>query len=91
MSTDAANNYLGAIGVSLSNQNMVFDLTISRSQQYFNLDTIRVDFLMNKITKKQAMQRIEQKWEQITNQVGRESQKTVYQSSLGLKSSRGKV
>jgi multiple sugar transport system substrate-binding protein len=86
MSSEAANNYLGAIGVSLSNPNMVFDLTIPQNEKYLDLDTIRADFLMNKITKKEAIQRIEQKWEEITNAVGRESQKTAYRSSLGLKS-----
>ena len=86
MSSEAANNYLGAIGVSLSNQNMVLDLTIPHNQQYLDIDTIRADFLVKKITKEQAMQQIEQKWEQITNKVGRESQKTAYRSSLGLQS-----
>ncbi|WP_333276562.1 extracellular solute-binding protein [Microcoleus sp. N9_B1] len=87
MSFTAANNYLGAIGVSLSSPNMVLDLKIPKTQEYINfLDTVRADFLADKITKQEAMQRIEQGWEEITNAVGRDSQKTVYRSSLGLQS-----
>lgn len=86
MSPETANNYLGAIGVSLSSPNMVLDLTIPNNQQYLLevLDTVRADFLADKITKEQAMQQIEQKWQQITDEVGRESQKAAYRSSLGL-------
>ena len=85
MSPKAANNYLGAIGVSLNSSNMVLDLTIPRNQQYIEaLDAIRADFLLDKITKEEAMQQIEQKWEEITDQVGRESQRAAYRASLGL-------
>ncbi|MHC5598304.1 MAG: ABC transporter substrate-binding protein [Nostoc sp.] len=85
MSPETANSYLGAIGVSLNSSNMVLDLKIPRNQEYIQaLDAIRADFLVNKITKEQAMQQIEQRWEQITNKVGRESQRTAYRASLGL-------
>ncbi|MEH1873932.1 extracellular solute-binding protein [Nostoc sp.] len=85
MSPEAANNYLGAIGVSLNSSNMVLDLTIKSNQQYIEaLDAIRANFLVNKITTEQALQQIEQRWEQITNQVGRESQRAAYRASLGL-------
>ncbi|MEH1785860.1 extracellular solute-binding protein [Nostoc sp.] len=85
MSPEAANSYLGAIGVSLNSSNMVVDLKIPHNQQYIEaLDAIRADFLANKITKEQAMQQIEQKWEQITNTVGPKSQRAAYRASLGL-------
>ncbi|MEH2348550.1 MAG: extracellular solute-binding protein [Nostoc sp.] len=85
MSPETANSYLGAIGVSLNSSNMVLDLTIKNNQQYMEvLDAIRADFLANKITKEQAIQQIEQRWEQITNKVGRESQRAAYRASLGL-------
>ena len=85
MSPETANSYLGAIGVSLNSSNMVLDLKIPHNQQYIEvLDAIRADFLVNKITKEQAMQQIEKQWEQITNKVGRESQRTAYRASLGL-------
>src|SRR5207237_7322857 len=77
MSPEAANNYLGAIGVSLNSPNMVLDLRVPRNQEYLLevLDAVRADFLVGKLTKQEAMQRIEQGWEQITNEVGRESQR----------------
>lgn len=86
MSVEAANNYLGAIGVSLNSPNMVLNLSIPRSQQYLGeiLDAAVADFLVGKLTTQAAMQQIEQKWQQITDQVGRESQKAAYRSSLGL-------
>jgi multiple sugar transport system substrate-binding protein len=85
MSPETANSYLGAIGISLNSSNMVLDLKIPHNQQYIEaLDAIRADFLVNKITKEQAMQQIEQRWEQITNKVGRESQRAAYRASLGL-------
>jgi multiple sugar transport system substrate-binding protein len=85
MSPEAANNYLGAIGVSLNSSNMVLDLTIKSNQEYIKtLDAIRADFLVNKITTAETIRQIEQKWEQITNQVGRESQRAAYRASLGL-------
>ncbi|MEH2056580.1 MAG: extracellular solute-binding protein [Nostoc sp.] len=86
MSSEAANNYLAAIGVSLNSPNIVLNLSIPHNQQYqFEvLDAVVSDFLVNKLTREKAMQQIEQKWEQITNTVGRESQKSAYRSSLGL-------
>ncbi|MBN3885640.1 MAG: extracellular solute-binding protein [Nostoc sp. JL34] len=86
MSPDAANNYLGAIGVSLNSPNMVLDLRIPHNQQYQLdvLDVVLADFLASKLTTQEAMQQIEQGWEQITNKVGRESQRAAYRASLGL-------
>ncbi|MEG4345347.1 extracellular solute-binding protein [Microcoleus sp. A003_D6] len=86
LSSEAANNYLGAIGVSLNSPNIVLNLSIPHNQQYqFEvLDATVSDFLANKLTTKQAMQQIEQRWEQITNKVGRESQQAAYRASLGL-------
>ncbi|MEG3895405.1 MULTISPECIES: hypothetical protein [unclassified Microcoleus] len=86
MSPEAANNYLGAIGVSLNSPNMVLDLRIPHNQQYQLevLDAVLADFLADKLTKEEAMQQIEQKWEQITDKVGRESQRAAYRASLGL-------
>ena len=51
---------------------------------YAFLSYMGADFLVNKITKEEAMQQIEKGWEQITNQVGRESQRAAYRASLGL-------
>ncbi len=86
MSPEAASNYLGAIGVSLNNPNMVLDLKIPQNEpyQFKFLNGVLSDFLTDKITTTEAMQQIEQKWEQLTDTVGRASQKAAYRSSLGL-------
>ncbi|GAX39654.1 putative bacterial extracellular solute-binding protein [Tolypothrix sp. NIES-4075] len=86
MSPDAANNYLSAMGVSLNTPNIVLDLRIPHNQQYQLevLDAVLADFLAGKLTTEEVMQQIEHKWEQITNQVGRESQRAAYRASLGL-------
>nr|WP_322716606.1 hypothetical protein [Nostoc sp. ChiQUE02] len=70
----------------MNSPNMVLSLTIPHNQQYqFEvLDDVVSKFLGNKITTEQAMQQIEQKWQQITNKVGLESQRAAYRATLGL-------
>jgi multiple sugar transport system substrate-binding protein len=65
---------------------MVLDLRISQNHRYQTdvLGSVVIDFLTDKITREEAMQRIEKGWEQITNEVGRESQRAAYRASLGL-------
>ncbi|MEH2056579.1 MAG: extracellular solute-binding protein [Nostoc sp.] len=86
MTSGAANKYLGGIGVSLNSPNMVLDLRIPQNHRYQTdvLGSVMIDFLTDKITREEAIQRIEKGWEQITNEVGRESQRTAYRASLGL-------
>lgn len=86
MSADAANNYLGAIGITLSNPNMALDLKLPHAKRYQLevLDPVLADFIAGKISREETMQRIERGWEKITDEVGRASQKTAYRSSLGL-------
>ncbi|MBD2299400.1 ABC transporter substrate-binding protein [Nostoc sp. FACHB-190] len=88
MSEEAANNYLGAIGITLSNPNMALDLKLPHAKRYQLevLDPALKDFMAGKISREQTMGRVEQGWEKITDQVGRESQKTAYRYSLGLES-----
>lgn len=86
MSAQAASKYLGAIGVSLKNPNMVLELRIPQSQRYQQvvLDRVLVDFLGGLITTEEAMVEIETGWEEITNEIGREAQLAAYRASLGL-------
>ncbi|ODG97927.1 ABC transporter substrate-binding protein [Nostoc sp. KVJ20] len=86
LSSKAANNYLAAIGVSLNSPNIVLNLSIPHNQQYqFEvLDAAVSNFLANKLTTETTMQQIEQGWEQITNTVGRDSQRAAYRASIGL-------
>jgi multiple sugar transport system substrate-binding protein len=86
MSFEAASKYLGAIGVSLRNPNVVLDLGIPLTNQYQEkvLDQVVADFLQGKTTTDQAMQQLYDRWEDITNKTGREAQKAAYRASLGL-------
>lgn len=86
MSETLVSNYLGGISVSLSNSNMVLDLRVPQSALYQReiLDTAIADFLTGKITRDQAIQKIEQEWEKVTNQTGRDSQLQDYRDSLGI-------
>ncbi|MGK7927817.1 MAG: extracellular solute-binding protein, partial [Spirulina sp.] len=86
MSREATSRYLGAIGFSLRSPNVVLDLRIPQNNRYQQiiLDAALADFLQGKMTKEEAMQQIYDGWENLTNKIGRESQKTAYRSSLGL-------
>jgi multiple sugar transport system substrate-binding protein len=86
MSKEAADNYLGAIRDSLQSPNMILDLRIPKSAQYQGvvLDTALAQFLAGEISRDQAMQQIEQGWEKITNDEGRDQQKQAYAASLNI-------
>jgi multiple sugar transport system substrate-binding protein len=81
----AAENYLGAIKSSLDSPNMILDLRIPKNQRYQQvvLDTEVHRFISGEITKEEAMQRIEDGWEEITEEVGRDTQLKAYRSTLG--------
>ncbi len=85
-SQEFAENYLGAIGASLNNPNMASDLRIPGTQQYTGivLDRELNRYIAGEITAKQAMRNIEEGWEEITEDFGRESQRKMYRSSLGI-------
>jgi multiple sugar transport system substrate-binding protein len=86
MSKEAAENYLGAIRTSLQSPNMILDLRIPKSAQYQGvvLDTAVAQFLAGELSRDQAMQQIEQGWDKITNDEGRDEQKAAYADSLNI-------
>ena len=85
-SPEFAENYLGAIKDSLNHPNMASDLKIPGAQQYTGvvLDRELARFLAGEITAEQATKNIEEAWEEITEDFGRESQMTIYNLSLGI-------
>jgi multiple sugar transport system substrate-binding protein len=87
MSEKAASVYLGAIEQSLASPNMVLDLRIPQNQRYQQvvLDTALSQFLAGEITKEQCMKQVYDGWEEITNELGRESQLAAYRGTLGVK------
>jgi multiple sugar transport system substrate-binding protein len=86
MSETAAKNYLGAIQASLQSPNMILDMRIPKTQQYQQvvLDQAVSQFLAGEIDKATAMKQIEDGWNQITDQEGRDSQLAAYKASLGV-------
>jgi multiple sugar transport system substrate-binding protein len=86
MSKQAAENYLGAIRSSLESPNMILDLRIPKSAQYQGvvLDTAVAQFLAGEISRDQAMKQIEQGWDKITDDEGRDDQKAAYADSLNI-------
>ncbi len=87
MSEEAVKAYLGGIGKSLNNPNMVIDLKISQNHRYLGqvLDSALNKLLKGEISAKEAMVEIEQGWEAITEEVGRDKQLRDYRLSLGGK------
>ena len=85
-SPEAASDYLGAIEASLASPNMVLDLRVPQNQRYQGvvLDTAISQFLAGEITKEECMQQIYDGWEELTEEIGRESQLAAYRASLGV-------
>ncbi|NJK80496.1 MAG: extracellular solute-binding protein, partial [Chloroflexaceae bacterium] len=86
LSEAAAGRYLGAIGASLGNPNIVLDLRIPQNQRYQSdvFDAVMAEFLAGTLTTEEAMQQIYDEWETITDEVGRDVQLGAYRASLGL-------
>ena len=82
----SAENYLAAIGGSLNNPNMASDLRIPGAQRYQGviLDRELARYLADEITVEQALANIEEGWEEITEDFGRDEQLAIYKASLGI-------
>jgi multiple sugar transport system substrate-binding protein len=85
MSEAAAKDYLGAIQASLNSPNMVLDLRIPQNQKYQQvvLDTALARLLAGEINKAQAMKTIEDGWNEVNEDVGKDAQLKAYKSTLG--------
>jgi multiple sugar transport system substrate-binding protein len=86
MSTEAANNYLGAIKASLQSPNMVLDLRIPQTAYYqqTSLDTNLANFLAGQQSASQTMAKISAEWNAKTDEIGRTSQLDTYKASLSV-------
>jgi multiple sugar transport system substrate-binding protein len=87
MSTAAAKNYLGAIEASLNSPNMVLDLRIPQNQRYQQvvLDTALARFLAGELDIAQTMKTIEDGWNELTEELGKDKQLAAYRASLSWK------
>lgn len=81
----AALDYLGAIGASLNSPNMVLDLRIPQNQRYQQqvLDVVLSQFLAGEFTAEEAAAEINVRWEEITDELGRDEQLSAYRATIG--------
>ncbi len=87
MSEAAAKDYLGAIKASLQSPNMVLDLRIPQNQRYQQvvLDTALARFLAGELDVARTMKTIEDGWNELTGELGKDKQLGAYRSSIGYK------
>ncbi len=81
-----AQDYINAIQSTLANPNMVLDLRIPQNAQYEGtvLDTALAEFLAGQITAPATAKQISDGWDQLTNQIGRDSVLKVYDATLSV-------
>jgi len=86
MSEKAAASYLGAIRASLDSPNMILDLRIPQNQKYQQvvLDEAIARFLSGEIDKETAIKAIEDGWNDLNSQIGKDEQMKFYQGTLGV-------
>ncbi len=85
MPAELAENYIGAINGALNNLNMASDMKIPGAQQYTAvvLDTELARYLAGEITVEEALANIEEGWEEITEDFGRDEQIAAQALALG--------
>ncbi|HKJ61498.1 MAG TPA: extracellular solute-binding protein [Hyphomicrobiales bacterium] len=86
MSEAAAKDYLGAIEASLNSPNMILDLRIPQNQKYQQvvLDEAISRFLAGQIDKAAAMKAIEDGWNDLNDEIGKDEQLKIYKATLGV-------
>ena len=86
MSEEFAQNYLGAIEQSLNSPNMVLDLRIPFNQRYQQnvLDTALAQYLAGEIDVEETMEQVYDGWQEITDELGRDTQTAAYNGTLGV-------
>lgn len=85
MPQELADNYLGAINSAIDNLNMSSDMKIPGAQQYTGviLDTELARYLAGEISVDEALENIEEGWQEITEDFGRDEQVEAQGLALG--------
>jgi multiple sugar transport system substrate-binding protein len=84
-STESARAYLDAITRSLSNPNVVYDITIPGAGEYYQAADEQVArAVAGELTPQQALDQAAAAWERITDRLGREKQIAFYKASLNM-------
>ncbi len=86
MSEAAAGYYLGAIQASLGSPNMILDLRIPQNQKYQQvvLDEAVSRFLSGDIDEETTIKTIEDGWNELNTQIGKDDQLKFYKGTLGV-------
>ena len=85
MTQPETTEYVGAIREIIGSPNTVIDLRITGAAEYFDaLDGQLAQAVAGQITSKAALDAVAQQWNQITDRIGRDQQKKLYQQMLGL-------
>jgi multiple sugar transport system substrate-binding protein len=87
MSKVAGDSYLGAIGASLNSPNMILDLRIPQNQKYQQvvLDEAISRFLSGEIDEEATVKAVEDGWNDLNSQIGKDDQLKFYKGTLGVK------
>jgi multiple sugar transport system substrate-binding protein len=82
-SKEAAKRYLNEISKSLTNDNIVYDITLPGAGRYYQaLDESVYEALKGDITPKEALKKAAKLWDDITDDIGRKDQISYYKESL---------
>lgn len=81
--TESAKRYLKEIAKSLTNKNVVYDITIPGAGEYYQALDENVHLaLIGRLSPKDALDKASKEWEKITDSLGRENQIKFYKASL---------
>lgn len=84
-STESAKAYLDEITKSLTNPNVVIDITIPGAGEYYQaLDGYVHKAVLGKLSPKDALDKAAAEWEKITDRLGRNRQISFYKKSLNI-------
>ena len=87
MTEDEAKVYLGAINESMSSPNMILDLRIPQNQKYQQvvLDEAVSRFLAGEIDKEATVKAVEDGWNELNDEIGKDEQLELYKATIGAK------
>lgn len=85
MSGDSARDYLGVVQASLRHSNAVTDVRIPGAERYWSaLERAYARALAGEEKPEPALRAAAAEWNKITEEIGRDAQRTAYRDSLGL-------
>ena len=85
-SQQSARSYLDEISISLNYSNVVFDINIPGASEYYEaLDLYIYQAAVKLLKPQEALDQVAIKWQEITNNLGRDKQIQYYKASLNMK------